>query len=148
MLILLDSESFPIWSQGVPMSQDQNLGAPLIRVDFDLGFRCSSIWVSTNLRLAWIYWFGGSCPWYPRTLTWSIILRSGCTSSPLLWKWELNGFNWYLYSFGRIISRIKGFCDTLIISKSLLGISTFMTNSFRHWRSQIHYNFSFMTNLW
>jgi hypothetical protein len=43
MLTLLDSESFPIWSQGVPMSQDQNLGAPLIRVDFDPGFGCSSI---------------------------------------------------------------------------------------------------------
>ena len=43
MLTLLDSESFLIWSQGVPMSQDQNLGAPFIRVDFDPGFGCSSI---------------------------------------------------------------------------------------------------------
>ena len=43
MLTLLDSESFSIWSQGVPMSQDQNLGAPLIQVDFDPGFGCSSI---------------------------------------------------------------------------------------------------------
>ena len=74
-------------------------------------------WVSTNLRLAWIYWFGGYCPRYPRTLTWSIILRSGRTSPPLLWKWELNGFYWYLHSFGRIGSRIRGFSDTLIISK-------------------------------
>ena len=43
MLTLLDSESFPICSQGVLMSSDQNLGAPLIRVDFDPGFGCSSI---------------------------------------------------------------------------------------------------------
>jgi hypothetical protein len=52
-------------------------------------------WVSTNLRLAWIYWFRGFSPRYPRTLTCSFILRSDRTSPPLLWKWELNGFYWW-----------------------------------------------------
>jgi hypothetical protein len=33
-------------------------------------------------------------------------------------------------------------------SQILLEISTSMTNSYRHWKSQIHHNFNFMASLW